>query len=292
MAGKAFSKLTGVALAKKGVAMATCIRCNRPSGFFSKLVLDPETNRCPSCEQSIKLIKKFKAGILPNVDPSAPCAKFHRGDPTVEVMAKFADGWDRPRVEAWLLQSKNPGSELLLDSDEFCHLKTEATHEKKGEGQLIATSKRLLFLCEKNCIEISWKRLMRISIIWPELKTGWFGIPVEEPDPDPGILYLELTTKTGHGKYRVPNARLTKALFMVLVRLSKMIRPRNSMSRHIPQDVRQTVWLRDDGKCVECDSESELQFDHIIPHSKGGSNTVENIRILCRVCNSKKRARI
>jgi 5-methylcytosine-specific restriction endonuclease McrA len=31
-----------------------------------------------------------------------------------------------------------------------------------------------------------------------------------------------------------------------------------------------------------------MEFDHIIPHAKGGPTTVANIRLLCRTCNRKK----
>ncbi|MDA9361443.1 hypothetical protein N9R08_03025, partial [Flavobacteriaceae bacterium] len=43
-------------------------------------------------------------------------------------------------------------------------------------------------------------------------------------------------------------------------------------SRRISQDVKDKVWRRDEGKCVECSSNENLEFDHIIPHSKGGAN--------------------
>jgi 5-methylcytosine-specific restriction endonuclease McrA len=52
------------------------------------------------------------------------------------------------------------------------------------------------------------------------------------------------------------------------------------------------VFLRDDGACVLCGSREDIQFDHIIPHSRGGSSTADNLRILCRVCNGKRGARI
>lgn len=52
------------------------------------------------------------------------------------------------------------------------------------------------------------------------------------------------------------------------------------------------VWVRDDGKCVECGSREDLEFDHIIPFSKGGANTVDNIQILCKKCNLKKSDKI
>jgi len=59
-------------------------------------------------------------------------------------------------------------------------------------------------------------------------------------------------------------------------------------SRGISQEVKDKVWRRDRGKCAQCGSEEYLEFDHIIPHSKGGSNTYRNIQILCQECNRKK----
>lgn len=56
----------------------------------------------------------------------------------------------------------------------------------------------------------------------------------------------------------------------------------------IPEEVRMYVWRRDDGRCVQCNSEQNLEFDHIIPISKGGSNTERNIQLLCSECNKKK----
>lgn len=56
----------------------------------------------------------------------------------------------------------------------------------------------------------------------------------------------------------------------------------------IPEDVRASVWNRDNGRCVQCRSEEDLQFDHIIPVAKGGGNSIENIQILCGTCNREK----
>lgn len=60
----------------------------------------------------------------------------------------------------------------------------------------------------------------------------------------------------------------------------------------IPQGVRQVVWRRDGGRCVQCGAEAHLHFDHIIPVAKGGATTVENLQILCAPCNLSKGARI
>ena len=63
-------------------------------------------------------------------------------------------------------------------------------------------------------------------------------------------------------------------------------------SRVITEDVRDAVWRRDDGKCTQCGSNENLEFDHIIPHSKGGANTKRNIQLLCEPCNRKKSDKI
>lgn len=63
-------------------------------------------------------------------------------------------------------------------------------------------------------------------------------------------------------------------------------------NRHIPQDVKVSVWRRDKGQCVQCSSKEKLEYDHIIPVSKGGSNTERNIQLLCEKCNRQKSANI
>lgn len=63
--------------------------------------------------------------------------------------------------------------------------------------------------------------------------------------------------------------------------------------RIIPTWVKLEVWKRDGGKCVKCESEKDLHFDHIIPWSKGGSsNTPDNIQLLCGKHNIEKHDRI
>lgn len=59
-------------------------------------------------------------------------------------------------------------------------------------------------------------------------------------------------------------------------------------TRHIDQDVKVAVSVRDGGRCRHCGSNDNLQFDHITPYSKGGTNDVRNIQLLCGHCNESK----
>jgi 5-methylcytosine-specific restriction endonuclease McrA len=66
-------------------------------------------------------------------------------------------------------------------------------------------------------------------------------------------------------------------------------------SRYIPAEVRKAVWARDGGACVQCGAwgpGAGLQYDHVLPFSRGGANTVKNLQLLCRKCNLKKGARL
>ncbi|MCF7788291.1 MAG: HNH endonuclease [Prosthecobacter sp.] len=60
----------------------------------------------------------------------------------------------------------------------------------------------------------------------------------------------------------------------------------------ISENVRHEVWRRYEGRCTQCSSVHNLEFDHIIPVSRGGANTVRNIQLLCEPCNRSKSNRI
>lgn len=60
----------------------------------------------------------------------------------------------------------------------------------------------------------------------------------------------------------------------------------------IPRAVQREVWQRDGGRCVECGTREKFCFDHIVPFSRGGSNTVRNLQLLCERCNLSKGNRI
>lgn len=66
--------------------------------------------------------------------------------------------------------------------------------------------------------------------------------------------------------------------------------------RKVTNKIRFEIFDRDDYRCVICgadaalDSSVNLDVDHIIPVSKGGKSTPENLRTLCSRCNNGKGA--
>ncbi len=77
----------------------------------------------------------------------------------------------------------------------------------------------------------------------------------------------------------------------MLASFDKTLETNKSNHRHtIPTEVRREVWRRDQGKCAwpGCGSRENLEYDHIIPVSKGGSNTARNIQLLCEKHNRSK----
>lgn len=59
-----------------------------------------------------------------------------------------------------------------------------------------------------------------------------------------------------------------------------------------PKFCRRSIFLRDRYRCQYCGarfSTSELTFDHVIPRSRGGTTTWDNILTACVECNALKR---
>jgi hypothetical protein len=59
----------------------------------------------------------------------------------------------------------------------------------------------------------------------------------------------------------------------------------------IPQPLRRAVLDRDRYTCQLCGSTTRLAIDHIEPESRGGTTTLDNLRVLCQPCNNTKGAR-
>jgi HNH endonuclease len=109
---------------------------------------------------------------------------------------------------------------------------------------------------------------------------GAFYSTAEELEPDEVQALLE----ERENRKRLKIAR-AKSLAAMAEQLDTRGRREN-----IAREVKLEVWQRDGGQCVSCSSNSALEFDHIIPLSLGGSNTVRNLQLLCETCNRRKGA--
>jgi stress response protein SCP2 len=175
---------------------------------------------------------------------------------------------------------RTPG--LHLDPEEKVHLDLPAVHvrqlargPKLTDGRLIASNKKLRFVGTDTGTELPWNRVVSVHV---EERT----------------VVIAATSARGGATFDVDDPDYVAAALEGALRVAKrlILTPGQRDTRSIPQEVKAEVWQRDGGKCVECGDSHYLEFDHIIPLSRGGATSATNLQILCRACNRAKGARI
>lgn len=190
-------------------------------------------------------------------------------------------------LENGILPQALPSRPLWLKSGEAIYFESNATFLKEVRGneieilgRLYLTNTRLEFLSDG--LNLS-KKLTCIRSCEAYGRSE---------------LQLNFSPKTGSGSYYLEDAQVAEAYVIALTKSNNRTGTLSADGctvqerRQIPKEVRHAVWIRDGAKCVECQAEDYLEFDHIIPVSKGGSNAEKNIQLLCRRCNGKKSNRI
>src|SRR5690348_8387891 len=85
------------------------------------------------------------------------------------------------------------------------------------------------------------------------------------------------------------NARRLDVDEPVIVQLLANVR----VPRMILRPTRANILLRDEETCQYCGKRSrDLTLDHVIPRSRGGQSTWENLVACCRFCNGRKGNRL
>jgi 5-methylcytosine-specific restriction endonuclease McrA len=62
--------------------------------------------------------------------------------------------------------------------------------------------------------------------------------------------------------------------------------------RTIPADVKRAAFQKSDGRCSNCHTMNNLEYDHKLPFALGGKSDKENIRLLCKNCNLREGIKI
>ena len=98
-------------------------------------------------------------------------------------------------------------------------------------------------------------------------------------------VFLERVDVVAHYDQEVHSPSLTMKLPSVI-----------SLRDYVHQDrppafTRFNVFLRDGFACQYCHATEDLTFDHLVPRSKGGRTTWENIVTACAPCNLRKGGR-
>jgi len=194
---------------------------------------------------------------------------------------------------------------IHLDSDEYAHFEWNVIYFKPNKnikqipGRLVGTNKKCYFISDTGAdsVTIDWNNVSQVSerhlrVPHTTRRNGHSYTTYQ----DFQTLHLSVSKGSGGGGYSVPDILLARVVIDALVRLWKrqlVIYAETKNHGAVPEHVKAAVFLRDQGRCVQCGYQGDyIEYDHRIPRSKGGQNTVENIQLLCRMCNLKKGDRL
>lgn len=185
-------------------------------------------------------------------------------------------------IHAGRLPSLSPPRGIETRAGEIVHFHGDAVWEQirvlksgprsdRHHGFITLTDNRLMFSSPTRSQSLGYRRIV-------SHRGGPNRIEIQVEGKPASTFWLD-------GQSPIPYA-----IFQMAVAMANQtkVAAASYLTRHIPRDVRQRVWQRYGGRCAECGADDYLEFDHIVPVAKGGSNSDANVQLLCRRCNLKK----
>ena len=182
-----------------------------------------------------------------------------------------------------ILKNLSPPPGIAIRSGELIYFSSEARfirtrllksgpQQDRHAGSLVVTDNRLLFSSTTTSFDAKLANVIKHGG-----RTGAFQLQFAGK-PEATFLLAEERPVA----YAILEAAIKLANRTIVQKSTE------GSTRHIPRDVRQRVWQRCGGKCADCGANDYLEFDHVVPVARGGSNSDLNVQLLCRRCNLKK----
>lgn len=281
----------------------TCTTCSRPLTFVENLT-NRSIQRCNACERRFRghqedILEWIEEAFL---EPAGITLEMEQEIYMLLAAFSIPTGYEEPilsrlgyvRSLSKIRQGDFPHvrTDLILDTDEYAHFEIQARSVRPGDrvrfvpGRLIGTNKRIYFIADsgKGSATMSWGNVS-------QAKEKTLEVPDDEGYTTTyELLRILVSRGPGGGDYDVPDPLYAKTIIEALVkRWRRHLVEKYTTDGVVPDYVKAQVHHRDGGRCVECGFQDPyIEYDHKIPRSKGGPNTVENIQLLCRGCNRKK----
>lgn len=292
--------------------MAVCSICNAQFTFFENLT-NRGIQRCKACDTRFK---QHQQGALQAIE----FAFFQRNGVPAQMEQDIYRQFNEAHMPQDLAQPvlsrlqylrnlteirygnvPRIATSIHLDSDEYAHFEWRVIYFKPNKnikqvpGRLIGTNKKCYFISDTGAdsANIDWNNVGEVSERSVRLtNTVRQNGKTYTTYQDVQTLHISVSKGSGGGGYSVPDILYGQIIINTLVRMWKrqlVVWAENKTHGAVPEHVQVQVRQRDRNRCVQCGYEGPyLEFDHIIPRSKSGPNTVENIQLLCRMCNLKK----
>ena len=254
-------------ISREALAAAVLPQAKR---FIEHVLADAKSDGEFTAEEERQLLDLINAVGL----SGEPCSYFLRTISTLRTIRLAGEG-KLPVIE--------PPKGVSIRAGEIVHLHESAIWLqrrilKSGDvwdrhhGVITVTDNRLIFGSATKSFDVKFGKIVRHS-------------------GSTGVIRLQRAEKPESVIQLVENEPIAHAILdgaMALANQTRIAVKGGDRTRHIPREVRQRVWQKYGGQCAECSDDQYLEFDHIIPVAKGGSNSDANVQLLCRKCNLKK----